>query len=355
MLKGGIVGFGRMGLTHFSILNNHPNVKFAAICDSSDFVLKSSARYMGVEIFKDYEKMLNTMDLDFVIVATPTAMHADVTECAIKHNVHVFVEKPLTLNPEQSRQLLELAQSSNIVHQVGYAMRFHDIFMKVKSLLDANAIGQILTFSVEMNGPIVLHNARKSWRSRKTEGGGCLYDFASHSVDLVNYFIGPPDEVLGTVFKHIYSNGVEDALTSTFLYDNGIKGTLSANWSDPSYRKPSCCFEALGTKGKIIADFYTYKIFFKNVPDIEGYTKGWNEGYLADIAKPVRFYVRGFQFTRQLDYFIDCISEQIPNERCSFEEGLCTDTIMQLIRTDGDKRRINDRQNNFRRQPVLRH
>ena len=195
MLKGGIIGFGRMGLTHFSILNTHPNVDLVAVCDSSSFVLKNAARHMRIETFTNFERMLETMDLDFVVVATPTAMHADVAECAITHNAHVFVEKPLTLNPTQGRRLIELVRDKQLVHQVGYAMRFHDIFMKAKSLIDLGAIGRIMTFVVEMNGPVVLHDARKSWRSNKTHGGGCLYDFASHSVDLVNYLVGPPDEV----------------------------------------------------------------------------------------------------------------------------------------------------------------
>ena len=355
MLRGGVVGFGRMGLTHFSILNAHPHVKLVAVCDSSSFVLKNAARHMGVETFKDFEKMLETMGLDFVIVATPTAMHAEVTECAIDRGAHVFVEKPLTLHPEQSRHLLDLARAKGIVHQVGYAMRFHDVFMRVKSLLDCGALGEIVTFVVEMNGPVVLHDARKSWRSRETEGGGCLYDFASHSVDLVNYLVGPPDEVVGTVFNSIHSCGVEDAVSSTFVYGNGARGNLLANWSDPSYRKPSCRFEALGTKGKITADFYTYRVCFQDVPEVEGYVEGWNEGYLADIAGPVRVYVRGFQFTRQLDDFIDCILASKACEVCSFEDGLYADTIMHHIRVDGDRRRHHDRQDHIRRQPVLRH
>ncbi len=355
MLRGGVIGFGRMGMTHFSILNAHPNVDLVAVCDSSDFVLKNAARHMGVEAFKRFDKMIETMDLDFAIVATPTAMHAEAAACAIAHDAHVFVEKPLTLDPEQSEHLLTLARAKGVVHQVGYAMRFHDIFMNVKSLLASGLLGDLVTFSVEMNGPVVLHDARKSWRSRTTEGGGCLYDFASHSVDLVNYLVGPPDDVVGTVFSHIHSDGVEDALSSTFLYETGLRGTLSANWSDPSYRKPSCRFEALTQQGKIIADFYTCKIFFRQDPQVSGYTQGWNERYLADLAEPVRFYVRGFQFTRQLDYFIDCIQEQKPGETSSFAGGLCTDRIMQRIRTDGQTRRSYARENPTRRQPVLRH
>ena len=140
MLKGGVVGFGRMGLTHFSILNTHPYVDLVAVCDSSGFVLKNASRYMGVQTFKNYEQMYDTMDLDFVIIATPTSMHADAAEHAIQNDIHVFVEKPLTLNPEQSEHLVELVRSKKLVHQVGYAMRFHEVFMKTKSLLDTGAL-----------------------------------------------------------------------------------------------------------------------------------------------------------------------------------------------------------------------
>ena len=66
MLKGGIVGFGRMGLTHFSILNNHPDVNFVSVCDSSSLMLKNIKRFMGLETFSDYKSMIDKMGLDFV-------------------------------------------------------------------------------------------------------------------------------------------------------------------------------------------------------------------------------------------------------------------------------------------------
>ncbi len=342
MLRGAVIGLGRMGLTHFSILNTHPQVDLVAVCDSSSFVRTNLARQMHVKSYKDADKMIREMKPDFVIVATPTAMHADLAERTITHNVHTFLEKPFTLHPEQARYLAELARSSGLVHQVGYAMRFHDVFLEVKTLLDSQALGKLLVFTVEMKGPVVLHDVRSSWRSRKQEGGGCLYDFASHAVDLVNFLIGPPSDVVGTVFSHLHSDAVEDALCSTFLYEDGLRGTLLANWSDPSCRKPSCRFEALGTKGKVIADFYTCKVFFHAEPEAAGYVKGWNEKYLADIAEPVRFYVRGFQFTRQLDYFVDCILKHRSSDVCSFEDGLRTDLIMHRIRTDGETRRSHD-------------
>lgn len=338
MLRGAIVGFGRMGLTHYSILNAHPGVKFVAVCDSSAFMLKNTAKYLGVATYTDFGKMLAETQPDFAIISTPTALHAEVAEYAIANDIHVFVEKPLALHPDQGRDLLQVLQGKRLVHQVGYVNRFGDVFSRVKQLLDLKAIGQVLTFKVEMNGPTVLHKTNGGWRTKKKEGGGCLCDFASHSVDLINYFFGPPDNVVGTVFGHIYSETVEDTISTTFLYKDGLRGNLLANWSDPAYRKPSCRIEVLGRAGKIVADLRSYRVFFTETPEIDGFTQGWNHRSFTEVAEPVRFFVRGFEFTRQLDHFIQCILERKPCRVCSFEDGLQTDVILQRIRKDAEGR-----------------
>jgi len=338
MLKGAVIGFGRMGLTHFSILNNHPEVQFVAVCDSSSFMLKNIGKYTAVETFKDYRKMIDESSLDFVIVATPTGMHAEIVKYAIQSNLHIFVEKPFALNVRQGEELVGMLKGKNLVNQIGYVIRFNDVIIQVKKLLDAGALGDLLTFKMEMYGPTLLKDAKSGWRSKKKEGGGCLYDFASHSIDLINYLIGVPDEITGSVLQSIHSVNVEDSVSSTFLYKNGVRGNLLVNWSDPSYRKPAYRFEALGRKGKIIADLHAYKVFFRAKPELDGFTQGWNQRYITDFVEPVRFYVRGFEYTRQLDYFIDCILENRPSDVCSFEHGFETDTVIERIRKNGEIR-----------------
>ena len=340
MLKGAIIGFGRMGLTHFSILNNHPEVQFVAVCDSSSFMLKNIGKYTAVETFKDYRKMIEGSDLDFVIVATPTGMHAEIVKYAIQSNLHVFVEKPFALNVRQGEELVEMLKGKKLVNQIGYVIRFNDVFIQVKKLLDAGVLGDLLTFKMEMHGPTLLKDAKSGWRSKKQEGGGCLYDFASHSIDLINYLIGVPDEITGSVLQSIHSVNVEDALCSTFVYKNNLRGNLLVNWSDPSYRKPAYRMEIFGRKGKVIADLHAYKVFFRTKPEFDGFTQGWNQRYITDFVEPVRFYVRGFEFTRQLDYFIDRIVNEAPCEVCSFEDGLKTDMMIERIVEDAAKRRV---------------
>jgi predicted dehydrogenase len=274
------------------------------------------------------------------VVTTPTASHAELIRAALMRNLHVFVEKPFALTPEAGDSVLGMLDGKPIVHQVGYALRFNDVYRQVKRLLDARALGQLLTFKMEMYGRTVLRDARNSWRSRRQEGGGCLLDFASHSVDLINYLMGVPDQVIGSVLQRIYSTHVEDAVSCTFAYRSGLTGTLIVNWSDPSYRKPTFRLEILGRNGRVYADMHVLKAFFNERPATDGFTKGWNRRYLTQLVKPVRFYVRGFEFTRQLDYFIDCIQEKRPSEVCPFEAGQTADLVIDRIRKDAERRDI---------------
>ena len=93
MLKGGFIGFGRMGITHFSILNSHDSVKIVAICDSSKTLMNVLGKYMDINTYADYHEMIDREELDFVIVSTPSGSHAEIIKVALDHNLHTFTEK----------------------------------------------------------------------------------------------------------------------------------------------------------------------------------------------------------------------------------------------------------------------
>jgi predicted dehydrogenase len=334
MLRGGFIGFGRMGITHFSILNSHDSVDIVAVCDNSKTLMNVLGKYVDVKTYSDYREMIKDGKLDFVIISTPTASHAEVIKDAIDNNLHVFTEKPFTLTPEEGKEILGHLEDRNLVNQVGYVNRFNEVFLEVKRLLDAGVIGEIRNFNSEMYGPTVLKNSKGTWRGKRTMGGGCMYEFASHCIDLVVYQLDQPEKVAGSIMQSIYSSGVDDLVMSNFVYDNGCSGTIMVNWSDETYRKPTNIVKIFGTKGKIIADKHMYKIFLKEANSANGFHQSWNTRYITDFARSVRVYVRGNEFTRQLDYFVDCIERGSTENISSFAEAHKTDIIMDEIRKD---------------------
>ncbi len=337
MLNAGFIGFGRMGITHFSILNTHPSVKITSICDQSSTMLKILGTYLDIATYTDYKEMVDKEELDFVVISTPSHSHAEIIKYALDRDLHVFTEKPLALTKKEGQEILDKLNGKSLVNQVGYVNRFNEVFMKVKNLLDSGIIGEVKTFRSEMYGATILRDAKDNWRGKKDAGGGCLYEFASHCVDLALYLMGKPDVVTGSVMQSVYSSRVEDIVLSTFIYDTGFSGTIISNWSDESFRKPTNIISIFGTRGRIVADKHSYKIYLRDdIPNEDGFHKGWNTRYITDFAKPVRFYVRGNEFTRQLDYFVECILKEKQGDICSFNDAYQTDSILEEIRRDAE-------------------
>jgi predicted dehydrogenase len=334
MLKAGFIGFGRMGITHFSILNTHPSVEIAAVCDQSSTMLNILKKYVDIKTYSDHKKMMEEENLDFVVVSTPSDSHAEIIKFALDKNIHTFTEKPLAMTENEGQEILSCLAGRSLVNQAGYVNRFNEVFMEVKKLLGSGIIGEVKSFSSEMYGATILKDTKSNWRGKKNTGGGCMYEFASHCIDLVLYFFGKPDRVMGSVMQSIYSSQVEDQVMSTFVYDRGFSGTMMANWSDESYRKPANIFTIFGTKGKIIADKHAYKIYLRDKDPGNGFHNGWNTRYITDFAEPVRYYVRGNEFTRQLDYFIECIEKKETFNLSSFSEAFKTDIVMEEITKD---------------------
>jgi len=331
MLKGAIIGLGKMGLSHAAIVSANPFVEMVAVCDTSSLVLDAFKKFTKVRTYTDYQKMIDTESLEFVVIATPTKYHFPMVKYAITKGLHVFCEKPFTLTYAQGKELHELALSRGIVNQVGFHNQFIGTFIELKRLLDKNVLGELVHFSGEAYGPVVTKEKGGTWRSNPEEGGGCLYDYASHVINLIQEVIGRPEKIYGTILKSIYSNGVEDAVYSLLKLKNGITGTLLVNWSDETYRKMSTSLTVQGKKGKIICDATEIKIYLKEPSLNENLDKGWTIKYITDFAIPVSFYLRGEEYSAQIDYFVDCIKNNKQTEHNSFEEALYTDKVIEMI------------------------
>jgi predicted dehydrogenase len=341
-IRTGFVGFGRMGITHFSILNTNPHVKPVAVCDQSSAMLNILGKYVDVETFSDYRKMIAESDLDCVVISTPSDSHTEIINHAIENNLHIFTEKPFAMNAADGRDTLLRLAGKKIVNQVGYVNRFNEVFMEVKKLLETGIIGDIKQFTSEMYGATVLKDSKSGWRGKKKTGGGCLYEFASHGIDLALYLFGAPSRVAGSILQPIYSSQVEDFVSSTFIYENGYTGSIVVNWSDETFRKPANIITINGTRGKIIADKHAYKIYLKDSDPSGRLEKGWNTVYITEFAESVSFYLRGNEFTRQLNYFIDRIRSNADSNLCSFADALETDVLMDMITQDAQRTMAED-------------
>ena len=332
----GIVGIGRMGITHYSIINSHPDIKITGVVDTSKILLAVLNKYIdGVKTFVNFQDMLDAENIDAIIVCTPPKYHHPICLSAARKGIHVFCEKPFTTQLTQGLELAKLFESKGLVNQVGYVNRFNDVFAKAKQFIDIGVIGNVIRFKSEMfSRTITKADEGNSWRDSKENGGGAIFEVASHAIDLVNYLIGKPDKVTGSSLTKIYSKNVEDAVCSTMLYRVGISGTLNVNWSDESFRKPTNKIEIFGSKGKLVADQHSLKVYLKAENEALKLREGWNTFNITDLFRPVAFYVRGNEFTSQLYHFVSCIQDKTKQNMCTFKEATYTLDIIEKIFLD---------------------
>jgi len=331
MVKGAVIGLGKMGLSHAAIVGAHPDVEMVAVCDTSTMVLDAFKKYTKIKTYTDYEKLLASETLDFAVIALPTKFHYPVAKAALERNIHVFCEKPFVLHAKDGEELVRIANEKGLVNQVGYHNHFIGTFRQLKSLLAENILGKLFHFSGETYGPVVTKSKSGTWRSKPEEGGGCLYDYASHVINLLQEVIARPVKVHGTLLKQFYSVGVEDAVYSLLELDNGISGTLLANWSDETYRKMSTSIIVHGEKGKVICDATELKVYLKEANPKLGFDKGWTIKYITDYAIPVNYYLRGEEYSAQIDCFIANIVNKQLSAINTFEQALYTDKVVDMI------------------------
>lgn len=338
MIRIAVIGLGKMGLSHLAIVNADPDVELAAVCDSSGYVLGVLKKYTGVAAYSDYDRMLRELELDAVLIATPSRTHASMVRTALDRGLHVFCEKPFTLAVKDATELTALAHDRGLVTQVGYHNRFVGAFAEVKRLLDARAIGTVTHALGEAYGPVVLRPKGATWRSRKEEGGGALYDYAAHPLNLLNWYLGEPVGVGGTVLNSIFSREIDDEVHSTLYYRGGQSARISVNWSDESYRKMTTRITIWGTAGRIFADRQEIQVYLRATGKVpEGYDIGWNVRYTTELTEPVGFYLRGEEYSAQIDHFVERIRDGRVDGINGFESAAETDRVIAMMIADADR------------------
>ena len=343
MIRLALVGLGKMGISHLALTRSHPKVELVAVCDSARYLIDALTKSIGIRGYTDYREMLRHETLDGVIIATPSRFHGEIVRAALDLDLHVFCEKPFCLDPLEGRRLAELARDKKLVNQVGYHYRFVGAFKHAKHLIGAGAIGRVHNVRAEAYGPVVLRTKNITWRTQKSEGGGCLYDYACHAIDLLTYLVGEPGKVTGSVLRSVFSTDVEDEVYSTLHFPNGATGQIAANWSDDSLRKMSVKISLWGTNGNMTVDRQEVRLYVRdpNVASVE-LKPGWTVSYTTDLSESPYFYLRGEEYSAQIDHFVEAISSGTVQTISTFLSANATDRLASLIISDAEQEPLPD-------------
>lgn len=303
MLKVGIIGYGKMGILHGALVNGSQKAKVVAICDKS-WVMRFGIKkaYHSVKTFSDVKEMLNSVELDTVIISTPTFNHVESALLCIEKNIDLFIEKPLASSYEDAKHLYDVATQKGVKIQIGFCNRFAPSIAKGKEFLDAGLIGEAKDAKACMYIADVFE-PHTGWRySKAASGGGVLMDFGIHMLDQLCWYFGKIETVEAHARK-LYSKEVEDELQAYIFYNQGVKVRFETSWSKEEYRKTYARLEIKGTKGKMIVTDQTLAVFDNEGRQIEDlvYPDLYGGSYMD---------VGGILYSKQMEAFLDVLENR---------------------------------------------
>jgi scyllo-inositol 2-dehydrogenase (NADP+) len=234
-LNVGIVGFGRIGNEHAQWLRACKGASPAAIADPTP-ARQKKASASGLKVYDTIDDLLTDSTIDAVLIATPTAMHAEQALAALAAGKHVMVEKPIALDLGQTRRIMDAASAAKLIVSVFHNRRWDIDYLTVKHAIVSGIFGRV--FNVESRlgqwascvGPAA-KEWRPGWRNEAAFGGGGLYDWGSHFVDQLWRLFWPakPLRVFAQLRANVWTSDCDDFARVLIDFDNGAAGLVEIN------------------------------------------------------------------------------------------------------------------------------
>lgn len=304
----GLIGAGTFGLRHSRFIARSDRADLVAVADpafGTDWPVPGELRDLAR--YTDHRQMLARGDLDGVIVASPSEMHVSHALDCLDAGVAVLVEKPVAVDREQARPLLDrLATDPDARVLVGHHRRHHPAVAAARELIEAGRLGEIRTVAAVWATSKTDPYFDVEWRRRRP-GGGMLLINLIHEVDMLRHLVGEIASVEAIASNKARGLEVEDTAGLVLRFENGAIGTLvgsdsavspwgwdQATEDDPTfpYHPGQPCLLIAGSRGAL------------SVPDMAVFTQ--SEPSWLEPVEATRYPVEGADaFARQLAHFAD--------------------------------------------------
>lgn len=231
----GIVGFGRIGAEHETWLRRASGIRATAVFDPTP-ARREMAASRGYATVDQLQMLLADQSIDAVLISTPTAMHFDHAMLALKAGKHVMVEKPVTLELSQAKQLADHARSAKKVLSVFHCRRWDVDYLTARDAMKNGTFGKIINIESRISqwascvGPAT-KDWRPGWRNEAAFGGGGLYDWGSHLIDQLWRMMLPakPVSLFAQLRGNVWTNDCDDFARVILNFDNGAVGLMEIN------------------------------------------------------------------------------------------------------------------------------
>ncbi len=261
-LRIGIIGLGGIATrSHIPALAAQPDVDIPAGAEIDAYQADRTQKRFGIrKVYPTYQEMLEEEKLDAVYVCLPNALHYQAASAALHRGLHVYCEKPVGLCAQEAEDLAEQAEQAGLILMPGYHLRFHEHFLRARTLLKERRLGRILQVqaSAVYSGPYRGWDPKSDWHL-EPHSGGPLYDWGSHLIDLLIFIANLEIEAITAMAeKSLPGFPLKDNIVATFQAQKCIIGTLNLAWGT---RGNLLMIQIHGSAGSLLVsdDYYEHR------------------------------------------------------------------------------------------------
>jgi UDP-N-acetylglucosamine 3-dehydrogenase len=296
-----VVGVGRMGTNHARILSEMQGVKLSAVCDANkELAEKAGKRFFAENVYTDIDMMLETEDVDAVIIALPTVEHLSAAKKCLNRGKDILVEKPMASTLAECEEIIREAGRTGKTLMIGHIERFNPVILKLREFLDQKFLGDIYYIETTRAGPF----PKRLYGSKD----GVVIDLAVHDLDLIAHLFGPLKQLYA---NHILTPDKAQDIHARVLFKtvSGIGGTSQFSWISPKRER---CITVYGDKGIIYGNLNDQEIWYYENGDVD---IDYSDNYFQNVmmgrvseGKVIKFPIKKEEPLRsELSYFCDVL------------------------------------------------
>jgi len=249
--KFGIIGAGLIADFHAKAIESLENASLAGVCGTNQEKTIKLAEKYKCKAYKNHSEILDSEEIDIVTIATPSGAHMEPAVEAAKKGKHVLCEKPLEVSLERMDKMIEAHAKAGTYLGGIFNFRYDATTEIIKKAVDSGRLGTI-TYAAVYVPWWRTDDYYEGWHGTwELDGGGALMNQSIHMIDLLQYMMGPVEQVGAFTSKQGHPQiETEDAGVSILQFENKALGIIygtTASWPGQNRR-----MEIMGTKGTII-------------------------------------------------------------------------------------------------------